>query len=168
MPAGADKYLYWAAPLLAFAPVTVCFLPLPFDPALAPMRLNTGLVLILAFSGLGVLSLILAGWGSNNKWGLLGAARSVAQSVAYEVPLLLSVMAVALTAGSLDLYEITTQQGAWPWQWYGVKNPLAFFIFLVCAVAETNRAPFDLPEAESELNLPAWALAFSSWPKTPT
>jgi len=151
MPAGADKYLYWAAPLLAFAPVTVCFLPLPFDPDLAPMRLNIGLVLILAFSGLGVLSLILAGWGSNNKWGLLGAARAVAQSVAYEVPLLLAVMSIAITAGSLDLYEITSQQGGWPWQWYGVQNPLAFFIFLVCAVAETNRAPFDLPEAESEL-----------------
>ena len=150
-PSGSDKILYWAAPLLAFAPVTVCFLPLPFDPDLAPMRLNIGLVLILAFSGLGVLSLILAGWGSNNKWGLLGAARAVAQSVAYEVPLLLAVMAVAVTAGSLDLYEITGKQGGWPWQWYGVQNPLAFFIFLVCAVAETNRAPFDLPEAESEL-----------------
>ncbi|EHJ49439.1 NADH dehydrogenase (quinone) [Solidesulfovibrio carbinoliphilus subsp. oakridgensis] len=150
-PSGSDKILYWAAPLLAFAPVTVCFLPLPFDPDLAPIRMNLGLVLILAFSGLGVLSLCLAGWGSNNKWGLLGAARAVAQSVAYEVPLLLSVMAVAITAGSLDLYQISAQQGAWPWQWYGVKNPLAFFIFLVCAVAETNRAPFDLPEAESEL-----------------
>ena len=150
-PSGSDKILYWAAPLLAFAPVTVCFLPLPFDPHLSPIPMNLGLVLILAFSGLGVLSLILAGWGSNNKWGLLGAARSVAQSVAYEVPLLLSVMAVAITAGSLDLYQISAQQGGWPWQWYGVKNPLAFFIFLVCAVAETNRAPFDLPEAESEL-----------------
>ncbi len=150
-PAGGDKVLFWAAPLLAFAPVTVCFLPLPFGPDLAPINLNLGLVLILAFSGLGVISLILAGWSSNNKYGLLGAARSVAQSVAYEVPLLLSVMAVALAAGSLDLYHISAQQGGWPWQWYGVKNPLAFFIFLICAVAETNRAPFDLPEAESEL-----------------
>ncbi len=150
-PAGSDKILYWAAPLLAFAPVTVCFLPLPFDPRFQPIPLNLGLVLILAFSGLGVLSLCLAGWGSNNKWGLLGAARSVAQSVAYEVPLLLSVMAVAISAGSLDLYAIAAKQGGWPWQWYAVKNPLAFFIFLICAVAETNRAPFDLPEAESEL-----------------
>ena len=150
-PFGSDKALFWLAPLLAFAPVTVCMLPLPWGPDMAMIPMNTGLVLILAFSGLGVLSLILAGWGSNNKWGLLGAARSVAQSVAYEVPLLLSVMAVAITAGSLDLFQISAQQGGWPWQWYGVKNPLAFFIFLVCAVAETNRAPFDLPEAESEL-----------------
>lgn len=150
-PAAGDKVLFWAAPLLAFAPVTVCFLPLPFDPRFNPLPMNLGLVLILSFSGLGVVSLCLAGWGSNNKWSLLGAARAVAQSVAYEVPLLLSVMAVAITAGTLDLYTITAQQGGWPWQWYGVKNPLAFFIFLVCAVAETNRAPFDLPEAESEL-----------------
>lgn len=150
-PANCDRMLFWLAPLVAFAPVTVCLLPLPWGPNLSAMPLNLGLVLILAFSGLGVISLLLAGWGSNNKWGLLGAARAVAQSVAYEVPLLLSVMAVALTAGSLDLYTISAQQGGWPWQWYGVKNPLAFFIFLVCAVAETNRAPFDLPEAESEL-----------------
>ncbi|UJX39754.1 NADH-quinone oxidoreductase subunit NuoH [Desulfovibrio sp. JY] len=150
-PARCDRVLFWTAPLLAFAPVTICLLPLPYGPSLSPIPMNLGLVLILAFSGLGVLSLILAGWGSNNKYGLLGAARAVAQSVAYEVPLLLSVMAVALTAGSLDLYTISAQQGGWPWQWYGVKNPLAFFIFLICAVAETNRAPFDLPEAESEL-----------------
>jgi NADH-quinone oxidoreductase subunit H len=150
-PAAGDKVLFWAAPLLAFAPVTVCFLPLPFDARFNPLPMNLGLVLILSFSGLGVVSLCLAGWGSNNKWSLLGAARAVSQAVAYEVPLLLAVMAVAITAGSLDLYVITAKQGGWPWQWYGVKNPLAFFIFLVCAVAETNRAPFDLPEAESEL-----------------
>ncbi len=150
-PAGSDKVLFWAAPIVAFMPVCVCFLPMPFDRHIEPMRINLGLVLILAFSGLGVLSLCLAGWGSNNKYGLLGAARAVAQAVAYEVPLLLVVLAVAITAGSLDLTEITAKQGSWPWQWYGMKNPLAFFIFVVCAVAETNRAPFDLPEAESEL-----------------
>ncbi|PSH03384.1 MAG: NADH-quinone oxidoreductase subunit NuoH [Acidobacteria bacterium] len=150
-PAQGDKVLFWAAPLLAFAPAIVCFLPLPFDARFKPLPMNLGLVLILAFSGLGVLSLCLAGWGSNNKWSLLGAARSVAQAVAYEVPLLLCVLAVAICTGSLDLYAIAGHQGAWPWQWYAVKNPLAFFIFLVCAVAETNRAPFDLPEGESEL-----------------
>ena len=75
----------------------------------------------------------------------------MAQGVAYEVPLLLVVLSVAICAGSLDLYEIVGRQGAWPWQWYVLKNPLAFVIFLICAVSETNRAPFDLPEAESEL-----------------
>lgn len=150
-PWAGDRVLFWVAPLLAFAPVTVCLLPMPFDPRFRPIETNLGLVLILAFSGLGVVSLCLAGWSSNNKWSLLGAARAVAQAVAYEVPLLISVMAVAICAGSLDLYAIAGHQGSWPWQWYAAKNPLAFLIFLVCAVAETNRAPFDLPEAESEL-----------------
>jgi NADH-quinone oxidoreductase subunit H len=124
---------------------------MPFDPRFTPLRMNLGLVLILAFSGMGVVSLCLAGWSSNNKWSLLGASRALAQSVAYEVPLLLSVMAVVICTGSLDLYNIAAHQGPWPWQWYAAKNPLAFFIFLICAIAETNRAPFDLPEAESEL-----------------
>jgi NADH-quinone oxidoreductase subunit H len=152
-PPSGDRLLFWAAPLLAFAPVVVMFLPIPFGPVLTGMRLDLGLILILAFSGLSVLSLCLAGWGSNNKWSLIGAARSVAQSVAYEIPLLLSVLAVAMMTGSFNLYEITQAQGAWPWQW-NAANPLAlvaFFIFFVSALGETNRAPFDLPEAESEL-----------------
>jgi NADH-quinone oxidoreductase subunit H len=150
-PAPGRRILFWAAPLLAFMPVALCFLPLPFDANLKAIALNLGLVLILAFSGVNVIALCLAGWGSSNKWGILGAARAVAQSVAYEVPLLLAVLAVAFMAGSLDLYAVSEAQGPWPWQWFGVQNPLAFLIFLICAVAETNRAPFDLPEAESEL-----------------
>jgi len=150
-PAKGDPILFWAAPLLAFLPVALCFLPLPFDASLKAIDMNLGLVLILAFSGVNVIALCLAGWGSGNKWGILGAARAVAQSVAYEVPLLLSVLAVAFMSGSLDLFVVTESQGAWPWQWYAMKNPLAFLIFIICAVAETNRAPFDLPEAESEL-----------------
>ncbi|QLA14953.1 NADH-quinone oxidoreductase subunit NuoH [Desulfolutivibrio sulfoxidireducens] len=150
-PFKGDRVLFWAAPLLAFMPVALCLLPLPFDANLKAIDINLGLVLILAFSGVNVIALCLAGWGSGNKWGVLGAARAVAQSVAYEVPLLLSVLAVAFMAGSLDLYAVTEAQGPWPWQWYAIQNPLAFIIFLICAVAETNRAPFDLPEAESEL-----------------
>jgi hypothetical protein len=173
-PAAGDKVLFWAAPLLAFAPVTVCFLPLPFDARFNPLPMNLGLVLILSFSGLGVVSLCLAGWGSNNKWSLLGAARAVSQAVAYEVPLLLAVMAVAITAGSLDLYAITAKQGGWPWQWYGVKNPLAFFIFLVCAVARPTARPLTCPRPNpnsrpgSIPNIPVWASVCSSWPSTPT
>lgn len=151
MPDGADPLLFWMAPLLAFFPVLLLFLPLPFSPLLTPMEVNLGLLLILAFSGLNVLSLLLAGWGSNNKYGLLGAARAVAQSVAYEIPLLLAVLAVAFQTGSLNLSVIVDKQGGWPWQWGIVTQPLAFLIYLVSAVGETNRAPFDLPEAESEL-----------------
>jgi len=159
-PGGADKILFWAAPIITFAPVVVCFLPIPFGPdistpwgevPLTSWEVNLGLVLILAFSGLGVLGLCLAGWGSNNKYSLIGAARAVAQSVAYEIPLLLAVLAVAFQVGSLNLSEITALQGSWPWQWNVAVQPVAFFIFFVSILGETNRAPFDLPEAESEL-----------------
>lgn len=150
-PKGADAVLYWAAPIISFAPAIVCFLPIPFGPTLTNININVGLVLILAFTGLNVLALCLAGWSSQNKWSLLGAARDISQSVAYEIPLLLSILPIMMLSGSLNLYEISTSQGAWPWQWYIVYQPLAFIIFFVCILAETNRAPFDLPEAESEL-----------------
>ena len=108
-------------------------------------------MLILAFSGMGVIALCLAGWASNNKYGLLGAARAVSQSVAYEIPLLLSVLSIVIMTGTLDLSTVVKVQGPWPWDWLVARQPLAFLIYFICAVAETNRAPFDLPEAESEL-----------------
>jgi len=150
-PRGADKWLFWTAPIISFAPVFILFLPIPFGPVLTAMELDLGLLLILAFAGINVLALCLAGWSSENKWSLLGAARAVAQSVAYEIPLLLAVLAIAFQYGSLNLSTIVSGQGAWPWQWNIMVQPLAFFIYFVCALAETNRAPFDLPEAESEL-----------------
>ena len=150
-PSGSDKFLFWLAPLLSFLPIFLLFIPSPFSKNLVGLDTNLGLLLILAFAGLNVLALCLAGWGQNNKWGLLGAGRAVAQSVAYEIPLLLSVLAISFQTGSLSLTEITAKQGAWPWQWNIIVQPLAFFLYFICAVAETNRAPFDLPEAESEL-----------------
>jgi len=151
MPRGADRILFWVAPLLSFAPVAICLLPIPFGPYLLGLDVNLGLLLVLAFSGLNVLALCLAGWGSNNKYALLGAARAVAQSVAYEIPLLLSVLCVAFTCGSLSFVDITASQTHGLLSWNVFSQPLAFFIFFVSALAETNRAPFDLPEAESEL-----------------
>ncbi len=150
-PFDADPFLFWAAPILSLAPVVVCFLPIPFGPTLTGMQINVGLVLILAFSGLNTLALCLAGWGSSNKYSLLGSARAVSQSVAYEIPLLLAVLAIAFQSGSLDLTEITLTQRRSILSWNVWVQPLAFLIFFVSLVAETNRAPFDLPEAESEL-----------------
>jgi NADH-quinone oxidoreductase subunit H len=150
-PLGADRLLFWLAPLVSVAPVVVCFLPIPFSPLLTGMNINLGLLLILAFSGLNTLALCLAGWGSNNKYSLLGAARAVAQSVAYEIPLLLSVLAVAFQVGSLDLAAIAASQTQGLLSWNVLVQPLAFIIFFISGIAETNRAPFDLPEAESEL-----------------
>lgn len=150
-PHDADPLLFWMAPMVAFLPVLLLFLPIPFSPMLTGWSVDLGLLLILAFAGFNVLALLLAGWGSNNKYGLLGAARAVAQSVAYEIPLLLAVLAIAFQKGTLDLSVIVNGQGSWPWQWNILTQPLAFLIFLVSALGETNRAPFDLPEAESEL-----------------
>ena len=151
MPDNADPILYWLAPVLAFIPVLLLFLPLPLGDGLYALDINLGLLLILAFAGLTVLSLLLGGWAQNNKYGLLGAARAVSQSVAYEIPLLLSVLAVAFVSGSLNLATVVKEQGTWPWNWNIMTQPLAFLIYIVSALGETNRAPFDLPEAESEL-----------------
>jgi NADH-quinone oxidoreductase subunit H len=150
-PDGADPLLYWLAPVVSFVWVLALFIPIPFSPWLTAFPMDLGLVLILAFAGTGLLALCMAGWGSNNKWSLLGAARAVAQSVAYEIPLLLAILAVSFSCGSLNLSTVVEQQGGWPWQWNIMTQPLAFAVYFICAVAETNRAPFDLPEAESEL-----------------
>jgi len=128
--------------------VLLPFLVLPFAPSLPLRDLNVGLMLIFAFSGLNVLAILMGGWASNNKYALLGAIRSVAQNVAYEIPLLLSAMSVVIMAGSLRLGDIVAAQEG---MWFAVYQPVAALLYLVGATAETNRAPFDIPEAESEL-----------------
>ncbi|MFH0810476.1 MAG: NADH-quinone oxidoreductase subunit NuoH [Pseudomonadota bacterium] len=147
-PKAADKPLFWLAPILVFMPVLVAFVVVPFAEGWIVRDLNVGVILIFAFATLTTLSILMAGWGSNNKYALLGAARSVAQSIAYEIPMLLAVVPVVMIAGSLRLTDIVKAQGPLP---FVVMQPLAFLIYLVAGVAETNRAPFDLPEAESEL-----------------
>lgn len=150
-PAEADKFLFWLAPLMAFMPVLILFLPISWGENLFILDTDLGLVLILAFAGINVIAILVGGWASNNKYGMLGAARGVAQSVGYEIPLLLSVLAVSFMTGSLDLGHIVEEQGNWPWQWNVLLQPVAFVIYFICGLAETNRAPFDLPEGESEL-----------------
>lgn len=150
-PAGADKFLFWLAPLMAFMPVMVLFLPISWGEDLFILDTDLGLVLILAFAGINVIAVLVGGWASNNKYGVLGAARAVAQSVAYEIPLLLSVLAVSFMTGSLHLGHIVEGQGNWPWQWNLLLQPVAFVVYFISGLAETNRAPFDLPEGESEL-----------------
>jgi NADH-quinone oxidoreductase subunit H len=147
-PVQVDKPLYYIAPILIFVPVLVSFIVIPFDARLQVKDINVGIVVILAFSSLSVLSILMAGWGSNNKYSLIGAIRSVAQNIAYEIPLLLALLPVIMLAGSLSLKDIVEkQQGLW----FIVSQPLAFLIYFIAGVAETNRTPFDLPEAESEL-----------------
>jgi len=147
-PKKVEKPLYYLAPTLIFIPALTSFVVIPFDAYLQVQDINVGILVILALSSLTVLSILVAGWGSENKYSLIGAIRSVAQNVAYEIPLLLSLLPVVMLTNSLSLKDIVEAQGK---IWFVVLQPVAFFIYFIAAVAETNRTPFDLPEAESEL-----------------
>ena len=147
-PEDADKLIYLLAPIVMFLPVLVSFVVIPFSPTLIIRDLNVGLLLIFAFSTLTVLAILMAGWSSNNKYSLLGAIRSVAQNIAYEIPLLITAMSIIIMVGSFKLSDIVARQS---FLWYIFLQPLAFILFIICGTAETNRAPFDIPEAESEL-----------------
>jgi NADH-quinone oxidoreductase subunit H len=147
-PEEVDKPIYYLAPIVVFLPVLLTFLVIPFSQTWVIKDMNVGIVLILAFSTLTVLAILMAGWASNNKYSVFGALRSVAQNIAYEIPLLVTVMSIILMVGSFKLTDIVTAQGRY---WFILLQPLAFILYIICATAETNRTPFDLPEAESEL-----------------
>ena len=157
-PALADKALFTLAPLISFVPALLTFAVIPFAAPLptpwgvVPMvvaDLPVGFLYILAISSLGVYGIVLAGWSSNNKYALLGGLRASAQMISYEIALGMSTVAVLLLAGNVTLSHVIAQQqqGAW----FVVPLTLAFLIFMISALAETNRLPFDLPEAEGEL-----------------
>ena len=147
-PAEVDKPIFWLAPIVIFLPVLLSFLVIPFSSTWIIRDMNVGIVLILGFSTLSVLAILMAGWSSNNKYAVFGAIRSVAQNIAYEIPLLVTVMSIILMVGSFKLTDIVAAQSD---VWFVVVQPLAFILFIICVTAETNRAPFDIPEAESEL-----------------
>jgi NADH-quinone oxidoreductase subunit H len=148
LPKNCDKILYFLAPIVVIAPAIGTFLVVPFDQRILIQDLNIGLLLIFSFSGLSFIGIFMAGWASNNKYSLLGAMRSVAQNISYEIPLLLSTMGVIMLAKSFRLSDIIAAQEN---IWFILYQPLAFLIFFISALAESNRAPFDIPEAESEI-----------------
>jgi len=147
-PKAVDKPLYFLAPVLVFAPVIVAVSLFPFSESISILDLDLGLVVIFGLAGIGILGIFMAGWGSNNKYALIGAMRSVAQNISYEIPLILSSLSVVLLSGTMSLRGITEAQAIYP---YLIVQPIAAVIYLISATAETNRAPFDIPEAESEL-----------------
>lgn len=155
----AEKWLYIAAPLIAFIPAFITFAVIPFGDTvtlfgrqidLLISDFNVGLLYILGVTSLGVYGIVLAGWSSNSKYSLLGALRSAAQMISYEISLGLSVIGVLLLTGSLSLVDIVKAQGSIG-DWFIWKQPVGFLLYLISAFAETNRTPFDLPEAETEL-----------------
>jgi NADH-quinone oxidoreductase subunit H len=148
VPVNVDRTLFRLAPILSFTPVILPLLVIPFSEKLQARDLNLGLLFIVSMTSINVMAILVGGWGSNNKYSMFGAMRAVAQSIAYEIPILLSMLAVVLMTNTFSLKEIV---GAQQNIWFIVLQPLAFMIYIISGVAETNRAPFDLPEAESEL-----------------
>lgn len=155
LPKDADGLLFRMAPYLAFAPAFAAFLALPFAPDMTfEPRLAVGLFWILAILSVEVMGVILAGWASNNKWAVYGAMREACQMVSYEIPLGISIIVGVMAAGTLNLVELGYQQGGGIHTWLIYRNPfvfLAFFVYFVASLASNKRAPFDLPESESEL-----------------
>jgi NADH-quinone oxidoreductase subunit H len=157
IPARADRFVYIVAPILSVVAALFVYAVIPIGP---PVRLfgrevtlyvadvNVGILLVLAASSVGVYGIILGGWASDNKYSLLGGLRSTAQVISYELTLGLAVLAVVMMAGSLSLVDIVRAQSH---VWFALTQPVAFVLFLIAGLAETNRAPFDLPEAEQEL-----------------
>jgi NADH-quinone oxidoreductase subunit H len=150
IPDKADRLMFWFAPLVSVTMALLAYSALAIGPAFQIADLNIGLLFILAVSSLGIYGIVLGGWASNSHYSLLGALRSAAQLVSYETAAGLALVSVLLLAGSLsmkDIVQAQSDQGVW----FGFSVPFGFFIYLVGSIAETNRAPFDLPEAESEL-----------------
>lgn len=147
-PKAVDKWVYVLAPILCFVPAILLYPVLPFGKGLVLVNLNIGLLYFIAISSTTTISILMAGWGSNNKYSLLGGMRTVAQMISYEIPLIFSMLGVIMIAGSLNLVDII---GAQHNLWFILLQPLAFVIFVIASIAELNRAPFDLPEAEQEI-----------------
>ena len=155
IPCNADRFLFRIAPYLAFAPVFAAFVALPFGPEMVYERnLNVGVFYTLAILSVEVMGVILAGWASNNKWSVYGAMREACQMVSYEIPLGISIIIAVMAAGSLNMVAVSHMQGGGIHTWLIYRNPfvfLAFFVFFIASLASNKRAPFDLPESESEL-----------------
>jgi len=154
IPTAADSKLFSLAPYVVFMGFLCTFVVIPFGGNLIVADLNIGILYILAVTSLVVVGILMAGWASNNKWSLLGGMRSAAQIVSYEIPAGLAILTVVFLAGTMSMQGIIKAQGWGPWDWFLFHNPFtfgAFFLYFTAALAEGNRTPFDIPEAESEL-----------------
>jgi NADH-quinone oxidoreductase subunit H len=162
VPDQSTKFVFLLAPMIAIITAIMAILVYPFGPPITIPFIGTvplviahfdvGLLYVLGVTSVGVYGIALAGWSSNNKYSLMGGLRSSAQMISYELSLGMSLIGVVLIAGTLDIYRIVQQQSGWfGFQWNIFYQPLGFIIYLISAIAETNRVPFDLPEAETEL-----------------
>ena len=169
IPSSADKLLFKVAPFIIFIGAFLGIAVLPFSSVIQVVDVNIGVFYIIAVGSIGVHGSVMAGWASNNKWSLYGAMRSAAQIISYEIPAGLSIIVPIMMAGTMNLQSMIEFQSGTVWgilpNWIIFNNPfsfLAFFIFFISAVAETNRTPFDIPEAESEL-VAGWMTEYSGF-----
>lgn len=154
IPRSSDKFLFILAPILALTGVFGTLAVLPFSSGLTLSNLNVGIFFLIGIGSFVGVAVFLGGYASNSKWSMLGGMRGASQIVSYEIPVVLSIMGTVLLSGSLSFGGVVGMQGGMPQEWFIFHNPftfVAFFVFFIGALAETNRAPFDLPEAESEL-----------------
>ncbi|MDP8922076.1 MAG: NADH-quinone oxidoreductase subunit NuoH [Chloroflexota bacterium] len=150
IPARVDKPLFILAPILVLAASLMVWAVIPWSPGVVPADINVGVLFILAMGSLPVIGVIMAGWGSNNKYAMLGGMRSAAQLISYEIPGVLAALVPVMLAGTMSLQGIVDAQGGW-WFLFTPWGLIAFILFVIAGTAETNRTPFDLIEAESEL-----------------
>jgi NADH-quinone oxidoreductase subunit H len=154
IPEQADRIIFALAPMVVFASAFAAFVVIPFSPSLIVSDLNIGLLYLIAISSIVVIGIMMAGWSSNNKWALYGAIRSAAQIISYEIPAGFALLTSIMLVGSLSMQDISAAQAGGIHHWLLFNNPfsfVAFFIYYCAALAEVNRTPFDIPEAESEL-----------------
>lgn len=165
IPAGADKYVFMLAPLITFVLAAITWVVIPFADGWVISDLNVGILYVFAISSLGVYGIIMGGWASNSKYPFLGGLRSAAQMVSYEVSIGFIIIGIMLSTGSLNLSEVVrAQDGSYGlFSWYWLPHFPMVILFFVSALAETNRPPFDLPEAESEL-VAGYQVEYSSTP----
>lgn len=155
IPTAADKWIFFLAPLVFLIPAFMVFVALPISGYLVVENMDLGLFYVIAIAAVAVIGLVMAGWGSGNKYSLMGSLRAVAQVISYELPLAISAIGVAMMAGSLNLITIGQKQSVW-WlgfipSWYVIPQFIGFAVFLIAGLAELTRIPFDLPQADSEI-----------------
>lgn len=151
VPTASNKYLYLIAPILSIAPALSAWAVIPFQPSILVTDINAGVLFLYAMSSLGVYGILIAGWASNSKYAFFGALRSAAQTISYEIPMGFAFVGVLLAAGSMNLQTIVQHQAGGILHWYGLVLLPLFVAYWISGVAETNRAPFDVAEGESEI-----------------
>lgn len=151
VPSGANKFLFVLAPILSIAPALAAWAVVPFSPELVLANVDAGLLYIMAITSMGVYGVIIAGWAANSKYSFLGCLRSAAQIVSYEIAMGFALVGVLMCANTLNLVEIVNGQKGSFWNWYFIPLFPMFVVYLISGVAETNRAPFDVAEGESEI-----------------